>query len=556
MTKMESHISDTQLTDLTNNQSEYDMSDMSFDEENLRNLEEYWSIVKLYRDLPKDMCIVEIARVYAYSDADLERVRENYFVHLKESCLNFPFDENSSLKRRVFTRNGDPLSIRLARDIYCLVEVAEGGDPLALKPLISTSKSKRRRKSSVNQIRLNSETRNSTCTCSSEIILIKDQVACLQANILLMKQMFQASNVLQKDHISDSKLTLQNIRSDLNQCSEDSRECLSKTISTVRDVVSSAMGRITEFEDRLRLLEVFIDDNNLVSVTNAKYNEMFPESEHLSSRENNHEHVINEFGKELDIDSDGLLIDCESSGNQSCEDNSNEQCNSVIRTPNENVIAFTHCNSIEVSDSNSIPVRITKREEHSQTHDGFEVFTRKKPRHFCILGLSKNLNPDVLASVVAQKGPEVTNVAVFPMRTNPNKVVVKLSIKNNDQTEIVMNNRFWPSYVSCRPWRSRSSQHRFIPPRIQRSETHTLNMKRTKTNSYQAERMHSRRYNGDLSTSINSGSDYKTRDICDNLDRVPRSYDSDRTSRQRLTEERYTNNCYLFNRYDALSCVD
>ncbi|KAL4219955.1 hypothetical protein ACF0H5_020366 [Mactra antiquata] len=124
-------------------QSEYDMTDTSFDEDNLRVLEDYWSIVKLYRELPKDMCVLEIARAHAFSDTDLERVRTDYFLHLKDTCPNFPFGDIATLKRRVLTRNGDPLHVKLAQDIYCIVEVAEGGDPATLKPLISGGRTKK-----------------------------------------------------------------------------------------------------------------------------------------------------------------------------------------------------------------------------------------------------------------------------------------------------------------------------------------------------------------------------------------------------------------------------
>ncbi|KAL4223405.1 hypothetical protein ACF0H5_016876 [Mactra antiquata] len=89
-------------------------------------LKEYRSIVQLYRTVPRDKCVSQIVKQFDSSDSELEKVRDFYFESLKMTYEDFPFGENFCLKRRMFTRSGDPLSWRLAQDIYHIVSVTEG----------------------------------------------------------------------------------------------------------------------------------------------------------------------------------------------------------------------------------------------------------------------------------------------------------------------------------------------------------------------------------------------------------------------------------------------
>ncbi|KAH3885151.1 hypothetical protein DPMN_009141 [Dreissena polymorpha] len=78
------------------------------------------------------MCVLQIVREFSSSEIDLERIRNTYFDQLKQTCEDFPFSDDVVLKKRVFTRSGESLPVRLAKDIYAIIEVAEGGDPYLL----------------------------------------------------------------------------------------------------------------------------------------------------------------------------------------------------------------------------------------------------------------------------------------------------------------------------------------------------------------------------------------------------------------------------------------
>jgi len=110
-----------------------DLDDLAPDD--IRLFEEFRKLSQFFHELPKDMCIAQIMREFSSSESDLERVRYTYFDHLKQTCEDFPFGEDAELKKRMFTRSGDPLPVRLAQDIYAIIEVAEGGDPNVLKPM-------------------------------------------------------------------------------------------------------------------------------------------------------------------------------------------------------------------------------------------------------------------------------------------------------------------------------------------------------------------------------------------------------------------------------------
>jgi len=73
-------IDDGQLSD---DQSDYS-DDRDVNEENLHVDEEYRVIVKLYRELPRDMFVAQLLKYYSTSDQDLERIRTEYVVHLKQ----------------------------------------------------------------------------------------------------------------------------------------------------------------------------------------------------------------------------------------------------------------------------------------------------------------------------------------------------------------------------------------------------------------------------------------------------------------------------------------
>ncbi|KAH3755742.1 hypothetical protein DPMN_190441 [Dreissena polymorpha] len=46
-------------------------------------------------------------------------------------------------------------------------------------------------------------------------------------------------------------------------------------------------------------------------------------------------------------------------------------------------------------------------------------------------------------------------LGVFPSKSRPGKVVIRLNVYDNDMADRLLEYDFWPRYIFCRPWRKR-----------------------------------------------------------------------------------------------------
>ncbi len=100
----------------------------------------------MFRSLPKDMFVECIIRTYHLSETSLEDVRSELFEHIK-SLEEFPYNTNTELKKRLHTRNGDSVVLKLSRDIYILLSVIEGADFSDLQAIMSITRQTESRRS-------------------------------------------------------------------------------------------------------------------------------------------------------------------------------------------------------------------------------------------------------------------------------------------------------------------------------------------------------------------------------------------------------------------------
>ncbi|WAR13236.1 hypothetical protein MAR_027416 [Mya arenaria] len=294
------HLGDTDETSYTR--------DMDF-----RAVEEYRALVTLYRELPRDMCVQQILREYSASESDLERLRRQYFDHLKRTALDFPYGQDAELKRRMVTRNGEPVSARLAQDVYHIIDVTEGRDPSVLKDMISRAKT---RKASV----------------------------------------------------------ARKLYTGLTNQPEEKCNCEKENHGNFDDGVPELPTEATE------------------DVT-------------------------------TDVDMEPMSL-------------------------------WQHNDDVmEKESGNPIPVITCVKDIE---WDGFQIVRKKHhTERFCVFGLNSNVNTELLATVVSKKGLDVKSIQVFPLRKNPSKVFLKLCLSADDNSKRVLSDGFWPSYVTCKPWRAR-----------------------------------------------------------------------------------------------------
>ncbi|KAH3846975.1 hypothetical protein DPMN_089284 [Dreissena polymorpha] len=198
-----------------------------------RFLKEYNRLVSWYRDLPEGMFISRLLREYKYSEPDLEESRMMCFDALK-AYDDFPFGVQSDLKRRVTTRKGEKLSVKLATDIYKLVSVMEGEDYCDIRELISLSKSRPSQGKTPKKTITGADV--SCFMTSGEVLLLTDNVTALQTDVLNMKQMLHAAEKIRSDQMKTFTNSLQVIKCDLLECKQFMSNCLNNFNLSVNDL--------------------------------------------------------------------------------------------------------------------------------------------------------------------------------------------------------------------------------------------------------------------------------------------------------------------------------
>jgi len=410
-----------------------------------RVVTEYRAILSHFHDLPRDMFVAQIVRDYASSEPDLERVRNVYFEHLKDTHECFPYSESDVLKRRMFTRSGEPVAVRLAQDIHSILQVVEGGDPAILRQMISVGSGKARRTTSVSsglarRKSMATPRRNTelpTCACASEVKLLKDTVATLQSNVLLMKQDLALGEKLRSDFIDTSKSAALDIKRVVLECARSVSDSSVSTLQAMRNISHSLVQRITEFEDRVRLLETLVQARDTPETPSMTHGQADFKCTRIASPP----------------------ID--------------DACHHFTPSPNsshEPLPVHDHYDTDEASRAHgtrtavisrdtlvkgiAIPVRVTRRTGHHVDADGdnedFTPYTRKRTKHYCVLGLNRTLNVDLLKKVITSKGPSVSSMRVYPSRRNSSKVILRLNLTDDELCDRVLDEGFWPSFVTCK----------------------------------------------------------------------------------------------------------
>jgi len=254
-----------------------------------RAVEEFRDIVGLFTDLPRDMFVSQLVKDYAACETDLERLRSTYFEHLKEVHIkDFPFGGNAELRRRVFTRTGDPLTVRLAQDIHNIIDVIEGGDYNLLKPLLSVGKSRR-----ASVVCTERKQRNDISTdkfvSANEFTLLEDTVSSLQSNMLGLKQSMFSYGKLHTENLTTTKADLELIKQCMHEPRLSTINISAQCEHSVCYLTSALIKRITKMEERIRYLECVIEEfteRTLITGESVRNDAcMQPEQHYLSSGE-------------------------------------------------------------------------------------------------------------------------------------------------------------------------------------------------------------------------------------------------------------------------------
>lgn len=164
------------------------------------------------------------------------------------------------------------MTIKLAQDIHTIIDVVEGGDISELKPLLSAS---RGRKSSVSvnararhTVEVNGQ--NQPCTCGTELVALKGVICDIQADLLMLKQSYHASERVRSEETVCTRFTITAMTNDIKKCATTVTKHASDSNTAIASFTSSLMSTIIQLEDRIRLLESFIETEQIVTIARLK----------------------------------------------------------------------------------------------------------------------------------------------------------------------------------------------------------------------------------------------------------------------------------------------
>jgi hypothetical protein len=166
--------------------------------------DEYYRLSSLYCDLPPDLFVSRLILDYASDEQKLDHTRSMQYDIVRE-CEDFPHGGDAEIKRRVFTHKGDPISVKLANDIYVILSVLEGDDFSFMKDIVSTSRGRTKSQS------VNDKSENIPChgysnsnqrVCQRDFPSIRNAISGLQAEVLMLKQERIADEKLRSDQIN------------------------------------------------------------------------------------------------------------------------------------------------------------------------------------------------------------------------------------------------------------------------------------------------------------------------------------------------------------------
>ncbi|MES9884070.1 MAG: hypothetical protein ABW185_24765 [Sedimenticola sp.] len=237
-------------------------------------------LANVFRRLPRDSFVNKIIECYGTCER-LESVRSAMFHYIK-GYDEFPYGSSVELKRRVQTRAGDPVVAKLAKDIHCLMAVIEGADYSELSDLMSLSrqvKSSRAASSSqMHNVQCN-------CSCDVEIKSLRDTVAMLSADVVLLKQN-RAADQARVSQMKTINHTVTHIKADISRLKEhvtmsfnDTKMYIERFQSEKSNGITSLRSETKCLSEKLKNCEETLDNLNLSELR-------LPKSKNRGKRQN------------------------------------------------------------------------------------------------------------------------------------------------------------------------------------------------------------------------------------------------------------------------------
>ena len=236
--------------------AEYESSDDSFRNGNTELVidmatqaqQVFNKLVVLYRGLPKEMFVNRVLLNEASCEVTLENYRKTLFEEIRESDT-FPYGLQCELKRRVNTRNGDTVAVKLAYDIHTLMSIMEGGEYSDMKDMIRPGRATR---AVSTPVRGNSTIQH--CEYSAEIKSLIHDMITVKAELLNTKQKHVAIESARSSEIQALKLSIASLKSDFHLLSTTMSKFMTNIkLATERIESDKSMG-VVQLKNEFRLM--------------------------------------------------------------------------------------------------------------------------------------------------------------------------------------------------------------------------------------------------------------------------------------------------------------
>lgn len=99
----------------------------------------------------------------------------------------------------------------------------------------------------------------------------------------MLKQSLHVSDKLRTEQMNYVKGVLQNIKIDIIECGNNIRRQAIGTEQSLRDISSSVLKRVTEIEDRVRVLDSFFDNENIVTISSLNVDTFYGRNDEAES---------------------------------------------------------------------------------------------------------------------------------------------------------------------------------------------------------------------------------------------------------------------------------
>lgn len=398
-----------------------DQSDSDNENDN-QYLIEYNRLSSLYRQLPTDIFVQSVLRDYTSDEEKLDSVRHLFFSALRENA-DFPYGVQAELKRRVFTRKGEPVCVKLATDIHTLLAVLKGEDYSCLRGMISATRSRVSSQANVPTAKASSaiHSANSPANSSNDIALLKDNVASLQTDILMLKQRLSTNEQIEKEKLSTVWRTVETIKADVSACSESVHVYVSSLINKIDGIdplVQTIGARLLAVEQKINDIDRFLCTPGTVVVTKC---DIFETHNNVANAVPNVNCLTNVPSVvEASINGESTIADIPSIGNKNIENRCSNEVNNYTEL-------FIDINHDDVESEVESPLTFGNMEIPKRLHAKVIVATESEISYFCSGQGSVNCHSFLSNSDKSQKCREC------PTHTNShfNNAIRDVPIKSN-----------------------------------------------------------------------------------------------------------------------------